>query len=589
VGRDRRKEQQLIVLSIHDGHDSGACLIRDGRIVLHSSEERRVNRKNAMGVPRESIAAIFERSSIDPSEVDLVALCGTVRTFSRRNLPPIARPAAVAMNTMIGLARSDAATKLGRKVLGKVRRSGKVHEFLAEFGLGDTPVKAYDHHLCHAACAYWHRPWEDDALVLTHDGAGDGLCATVNVGSGHDIRVIDQTPKFHSLANFLYSSITAHLGLKPWEHEYKVMGMAPYGRAEYCIDILRPMWGVEGLKFRNRTGRAFGRLAKLYRNKLAGQRFDNLCAATQQVFEELMLEWVRNAVEATGVRKICAAGGAFLNVKANKLIRELDEVEAFYAYPASDDGGTPVGAAILGYLDVCRQKGVEPELDLPRDMYLGLEFSAEEMERAIKESGHPYRRMQNPADEIANLVAEGQIIARFDGREEVGPRALGNRTILADPRDLGVIRKINFAIKKRDFWMPFAASILDEDAERYIADCTAWPFWMIEAFDTTPEAQVDVVAGLHPMDLTIRPQVVDDLNPGYRDFIRAFKARTGVGAILNTSYNLHGFPIVGTPEVAIHTLDHSELDGLALGPFLVGRKDRPTPGVETAVQETAQA
>ncbi len=145
---------------------------------------------------------------------------------------------------------------------------------------------------------------------------------------------------------------------------------------------------------------------------------------------------------------------------------------------------------------------------------------------------------------------------------------------MADPRDLRFIRKLNFAIKQRDFWMPFAASVLEEDVPRYIRDISPWAYYMIEAFDTTPEGSEKLVAGTHPFDQTIRPQVVNDLNPGYRDLIRAFRQRTGVGGILNTSFNLHGYPIVGTPEVAIDTLKKSELDAVALGPILVS-KDNP--------------
>jgi carbamoyltransferase len=562
----------MIVLSVHDGHDGGACLIRDGKIVLHSSEERRNNVKNARGVPRRSIGALFERTGIEPKDIDQVALVGAIRTIAPDRKEKFSTSFFL-MNTLATLGRSHRATQFGRWLLPKIRKRKKLLEMLAEFGLADVPLKRYDHHLCHAACAYFHRPWDDDALILTHDGAGDGLCATVNVGSGNEIRTVAQTPKFHSLANFLYSGITEHLGLKPWEHEYKIMGMAPYGRAEFCMDILKPMFAVDGLHFRNRTGRTLRGLRRLYRNRLAGQRFDNLSAACQLLFEELTLQWVHNALNATGQRKICAAGGAFLNVKANALIRESEAVDAFYAYPASDDGGCPIGGAILGYLDLCRQNGVEPQFDLPRDMYLGLDHSEQEMEQAIKRSSHSYRRMQDPADEIAAMLVDGKIVARFDGREEVGPRALGNRTILADPRDLQVIRKINFAIKQRDFWMPFAASILEEDVDRYMVNPSPWPYWMIEAFETKAEAEHDIIAGMHPFDKTVRPQVVNELNPGYRDIIRAFKKRTGVGAVLNTSFNLHGYPIVGSPEVALDTLDNSDLDALALGPFLVDRKN----------------
>ncbi|MCP3905982.1 MAG: hypothetical protein GY715_20345 [Planctomycetes bacterium] len=558
------------ILAIHDGHDAGACLFRDGRILLHSSEERRANSKNARGLPRRSIEALFERSDVEPSDVDLVALSGTIRntTPERRD-----KLSVKVVEFMSVLARSRAATAVGRRVLSVIRKKREMLGFLADYGLDGTPVHAYDHHLCHAATAFWHRPWPEDALVLTHDGAGDGLCASVSVGTADGLRVIARTPKFHSVANFMYSYVTNHIGLRAWEHEYKVMGMAPYGQAEFCAPILREMFGVDGLHFRNKTGRITRRLKKYYHKRMIGQRFDNLCAGCQLVFEELTLQWVRNAIEATGINRVCAAGGAFLNVKANMLIRELPEVEAFFAYPASDDGGTPAGAALLGYRDACREKGIEPTFDLERHMYTGLGFTETEIEQAIKDSGLPYTRMQDPAEEIAQRLADGDVVARFDGREELGPRALGNRTIMADPRELRVIRKLNFAIKQRDFWMPFAASVLEEDVDRYIVGNSGWAYWMIEAFHTTPEAQREIISGLHPYDLTCRPQVVNDLNPGYRDIIRAFKKRTGVGALLNTSFNLHGSPIVGTPEIALYTLVNSALDALAIGPFLVTRPE----------------
>ena len=253
-------------------------------------------------------------------------------------------------------------------------------------------------------------------------------------------------------------------------------------------------------------------------------------------------------------------------MKANKLIRELPEVEELYVYPASDDGGTTEGAAILGYLDLCRRRGETPALDLPRDMYLGLEFSDEECQAAVRgKRRSSIAGWRDPAEEVAELLAAKKIVARFAGREEWGPRALGNRTIMADPRDLRIIRKLNFAIKHRDFWMPFAASILEEDRDAYIRNCHPQAYFMIEAFDTKQPEGEQIVAGTHPFDRTVRPQLVNELNPGYRDLIRAFKRRTGVGAVLNTSFNLHGSPIVGTPEVAVDTLLNSELDALRWG------------------------
>jgi carbamoyltransferase len=559
----------MIILGIHDGHDSGVCLMQDGKVLLASSEERRRNVKNWAGVPTESLAAVFQRTGVSPKDVALVALSGLIRTTTpSRDYKPIF----TVLEFLWWVGRTQTATRLGRWLLSRLRKRKELAATLAEMGMGHKPLMPFDHHLCHAATAYYHRPWSEPATILTMDGAGDGLCATVSIGEGNRIRVIAQTPKFHSVAAWMYSAITAHLGLKPYEHEYKVMGMAPYGQPECCADALRRAFSVEGLEFRNRTGRVAGGVQRYFTRKLALQRFDNVAAACQLVFEELVLKWTRNALAATGVHKLAAAGGAFLNVKANKLIRELPEVDSLYVYPASDDGGTPVGAAILGYLHLCEQRGAQPRLDLPKDMYLGLEFSETECEKAAQAPGLRYRRMANPARECAELIASGKILGRFHGREELGPRALGNRSILADARDLRVIRKLNFAIKQRDFWMPFAASVLAEDGDKYIRNLTPWPFYMIEAFDTTPLGAEQLIAGVHPYDLTIRPQIVNGLNPGYLELLRAFKERTGVGGMLNTSFNLHGYPIVGSPQIALDTLKKSDLDAVALGPFLVDKQ-----------------
>jgi carbamoyltransferase len=570
----------MLVLGIHDGHDAGACLLQDGKLLLHSSEERRRNSKNWAGVPEQSLKELFKRTGVSPSDVDLIALGSQLRTtFPTRGHKPVYS----VLNFLSWAGRSHIGTKMGRWLLSRLRKRKELMECMESMGMGNKTVVPFDHHLSHAATAYYFRPWQGPATVLTLDGAGDGLCATVNKADGADINVVAQTPKFNSPAAWMYSSITAHLGMRPYEHEYKLMGMAPYGDPDFIgdghkesvADILRESFGVEGLEFRNKTGRIASGIQAYYKKRLYARRFDNVAAGCQLVFEEMMLKWVKNAIAATGVRKIATSGGAFLNVKANKLIRELPEVEAMYTFPASDDGGTPIGAALLGYVKLCKDKGVEPQFDLPKDMYMGLGFEDADCEKAAQASGLPYKKMANVADEAAQLLVDGKIIGRFSGREEVGPRALGNRSLLADARDLRVIRKLNFAIKQRDFWMPFAASVLEEDGPRYIKDLTGWAYYMIEAFDTTEAGFNDLCAGTHPFDQTIRPQLVNQLNPEYRDLIRAFKAKTGVGGLLNTSFNLHGSPIVGTPEIAIDTLKKSELDAVVLGSYLVTKPTTP--------------
>jgi carbamoyltransferase len=323
------------------------------------------------------------------------------------------------------------------------------------------------------------------------------------------------------------------------------------------------------LEFQNTSGAYFSQIQPILRKKLKEQRFDNIAAACQVYFEELVAQWVKNCIRETGIRKLACAGGAFLNVKANKVIREMEEVDDVFFYPAPDDGGMPVGAALEAYYRFCDREGVAPRRSKLSDIYYGAEYDDDYIKYALEKNGWLAKasHIQDIEGDVAELVSRGKIIARFAGRDEWGPRALGNRSILADPRDLRVIRKINFAIKFRDFWMPFAPSILEERAADYLLEYKPSPY-MIEAFDTTDKAQ-EIIAGLHPMDQTARPQTVNEWNPGYRRLIAGFHHITGVGGVLNTSFNLHGYPIVGTPEIALNTLNNSDLDGLAIGNWLI--------------------
>jgi carbamoyltransferase len=266
------------------------------------------------------------------------------------------------------------------------------------------------------------------------------------------------------------------------------MGLAPYGKADYDIDVMRSLIRInphEPLEFQNTSGKCGTQVQRVLRKKLAGARFDNIAAACQKHFEDLMVRWVRNAVATTGSRRIACAGGLFLNVKANKLLRELDEVEDAFFYPACDDGGTPAGAALEAYYRFCERDGRKPERHALGPIYYGSEFGDEELVRALKTKGWWDRaeRMDNLDAHAGELVAKGKIVARFDGGAEWGPRALGNRSILADPRDLSVIKRIYSVIKQRDFWMPFAPSILEERMEEYLTDPRPARY-MIEAFDT---------------------------------------------------------------------------------------------------------
>jgi len=562
------KNTPVITLGIHDGHNAGAALIRDGEVLSAISEERLNNIKNFSGVPALAIKKVFEIANVQPGDVSSIAIASLLRLddpmkvegnklhFLAENIAPLMHQKWFIKNSVF--------------ILHKFRKIKGITQVLNELGIGDKKIYFIEHHLTHAACAYYQRPWDDKTLILTLDGMGDGLSATVNIGTGFNIQRIAQTSFYDSIGNNLYSEITAFLGMKRWEHEYKIMGLAPYGRYEGVIDSLKKAIRVnpeKPLEFENISGHYLKKMQLFYQKALAGQRFDNIAAGTQKLFEELVLEWVKNSIKETKIKKLVCAGGSFLNVKLNKLIRELNEVSDVFFYPAAEDGGTAVGAAMEGYYRYCQNNKTKAKKINITNVYYGQSFSSDEIEEFIKSKKLRFAKKVT-SDQVAKLLSEGKIIARFSGRDEWGPRALGNRSIMADPRNMSVIRKINFAIKMRDFWMPFAPAVLEEDQSRYFKKSRFAPY-MVEAFDTKKDAEKEIIAGLHPYDLTGRPQIVNHWNPGWQEIIRSFKKITGVGGLLNTSFNLHGYPLVGSLETALWTFRNSGLDGLLIEDWLI--------------------
>ena len=306
----------------------------------------------------------------------------------------------------------------------------------------------------------------------------------------------------------------------------------------------------------------------------AYERFDNVAAAVQTLTEDLLCEWVDMAIKKTNIADIICTGGVFMNVKANQKLAELPSVKSFYVFPSCGDESTAFGAAYYGYIMKSKQD-ILPIKPLEQ-LYLGGEFSDEDIKEQINKSkgkNFKVKFTRNIENEIASLLAEGKIVARFAGRMEWGARALGNRSILAHPSRQELVYKINDQIKSRDFWMPFAPSILDRDFAKYlkIKKKMAAPYMAI-TFDSTDKGKENFKAAMHPYDFTIRPHIVyKDWNPSYYKLIEEFKRLTGIGGILNTSFNLHGYPIVYTPEDALYVFENSNLRHLAIGSFLVSK------------------
>jgi carbamoyltransferase len=560
-----------VVLGIHDGHGSGAALLCDGKIVAAVSEERFRNIKNYSGPPTHSIKEVYKIAGIHPSETSLVAMVGLLRSTA-----PLVDEDSFKVKLFRSVSRflhSKWFAKTYVKVLHKFRNMKEIIECLETLGIGDAELSFVEHHLAHAATAYYQRPWNDDSLILTLDGAGDGVSSTVNIGQRNTITRVDWSTYYDSISNNMYSEITGLLGLKRWEHEYKLMGMAPYGRAEYCIDLMKKICMVDPknpLRFKNTLGPYSKSSQKTLVKMFAGSRFDNIAAAAQMWFESLVIKWVKNAVKETGFSKIVTAGGSFLNVKTNSMIRDLPEVEDVFFHPACNDVGTPIGATLIGYIRLCKRDGKKPSHYPLEHLYLGREFESEDIMSAFSKHENNLTLLEFDVLEefVAETVSEGHIVGRFSGREEFGPRALGNRSIIADPRDLRVIRKINFAIKFRDFWMPFAPSILEDRMSDFFVNSRPARY-MIEAFPTTERGR-NIPAALHPFDYTGRPQsVTEHSNNSWHKIIDTFGQLTDVPVVLNTSFNLHGFPIVGSPDVAFETFLQSGLDYLIIGDYVI--------------------
>ena len=574
-------KNNITVLGINFWHDAGAALVQDGRIIAAINEEKIVNIKHASGYPKNSIEEVFKISKIDPSEVNIVAIAGAAES-------KFPKPFGRFPNFSNGFLLTSWITSNEKGIETVIlhnQKFGSLNGLIPVFTKLDISFDDLifvEHHLAHAATAYYLSHWNFDEkiLILTADGSGDGISSTVNIGNkGEIIRVENsETDYFNSLGGALYTQIPRYLGMEGGNDAGKVMGLAPYGKAEICIDSIKKIIEIDKtnpLKFKNKMMASTAAMQPKLYELLKKHRFDNIAAATQSWFESLIIQWVCNAIEKTGIRKIACAGGNFLNITANRKIISLDDVDDIFFCPAAGDDGLAVGAALQGYYEIIKKDGIKPIKNSLKSNYFGSSFSNEQIRDELKK--HDMLDEAVYVDDIDAEIGEllstsDVIIARFNGRLEWGPRALGNRSILANPSKSNVIRKINRAIKMRDFWMPFGPSILESRICDYLIDPIKSPY-MILTFDTT-EKRNEFAAAIHPYDFTCRPQTVSsEYNLEYEGVLKSFESKTGIGGILNTSFNIHGYPLVWNPDRALNTLKNSSLDILAIGNYLVKRKN----------------
>ena len=523
-----------VIIGVSDGHDAGAAVIdQDGNIISAVSEERFSRIKHQRGIPYNSLQHIKHYLE----ENDLA-------------------------DEMIYIA-----------VGGIFRREKRCKEFeqAIEALFPSSPIIYIGHHLSHAASAYFTSGF-NKALVITLDAAGDGLSGSLSIGINGRIIPLYNISYINSVGDF-FASITEFLGYKPMSDEHKVASMAAYGDSEKYLHLMREIIDIDinRLTFKNLLGFVGHRVTKYLKNKINTDinHFD-LAAAAQKHLLDLVIRFFEKAIELYNIRKVVFAGGIAGNVQLNMYLKELELIEDLWVFPHMGDGGLPVGAALEV---LSRIKQVEGKHLYPKKLshvYLGPQFS----ENAIKETISKFKNSLNVLevsreDEIPKLIEENKIVGLFQGRMEFGPRALGNRSVLANPIYEENKKWINMR-KRREWFQPLAPTILNENAHEYLLNSFESRF-MTFAFMVTEKALTETPAIVHK-DNTTRPQTLCDENPKYREIITQVSNYIGVPIVINTSLNMHGEPIVCSPEDAIMTLKKGLVDVLFIEDFMLLKK-----------------
>ena len=579
-------------------HDSAACLVRDGRIVAAAQEERFSRVKGDAAFPTQAVQFCLRAGGLTPADLDAVAFYEKPILHLDRLLESWLATAPRGWRAFLTGAPHWAKTKL--QLDGIIRRA------LDGF---QGRLLWCEHHESHAASAFFPSPFRE-AAILTVDGVGEW--ATAAIGRGHDAALhLTRELRYPDSLGLLYSAVTYHAGFRVNSGEYKMMGLAPYGRPAYVdaiyrelIDLrddgsfrLRPeCFGfLDGLRMTNaRFDAHFGGPPRVPESPLTQREMD-LARSVQDVTEEIVMRMVRTAVRDTGLRDLCLAGGVALNAVANGRILREGLVDRLWVQPAAGDAGGAVGAALLAWH---RWFGGARDLDGQRDAMrgalLGPSFPPDDIKARLAAEGAVVEALGRDATiaRTAEWLADGKIVGWFDGAMEFGPRALGARSILADPRDPTMQARLNKSIKFREGFRPFAPAVLAERAAEYFDVVGDSPYMLqvapVRAERRVPEAdpaawgierlnqpRSDLPAITH-LDHSARLQTVTtESSPGLRAVLEAFDARTGCPVLVNTSFNVRGEPIVATPEDAYACLMRTQIDALAIPPYFVVRTAQP--------------
>lgn len=541
-------------------HEGSAVIIKNGKILAAIEEDRITRVKHDGRVPVwNSIKEVMRISGVTPEEIDAVAI-------------PWESPT---IRYIKGLTEFFQGKPFKPKRLLMYPywylNSMNIKSTLNCFGI-HAPILYVNHHQSHAASALLTSGLQD-CTIITLDASGDRY-ESVGVWKSEDNKMKRLSIVNGGTFGHFFEAATYAVGFKINDGEGKTMGFASYGDSSVAYNEIKDLLKVRGLKVK---GLIKDDIAKpkidinddkvfaLYRHLKAEKnnpmitltkkyRKEDVAAAAQKLLEDRVVELVRNAIEKTKEPKICLSGGVALNMKMNQKIREMSEVEEVFVFPNPGDSGLAVGAALLVCKRLMEREGKIFHNERMQHTYYGTGYKDEEVVKAFTEYRIDYQKIKNPEKTAAELIAEGKVIGWFQGRLEFGPRALGNRSVLADPRDEKIKDKINKYLKKRDWFMPFAPSILSEAKDEYFEDAVEAPF-MIMGFNVKKNKLKEIPAVIH-VDGTARPQtVVKKVNPSYWQVIKEFEKKTGVPIVLNTSFNRHGQPMVRSPEdAALHVV-----------------------------------
>jgi carbamoyltransferase len=592
-------------------HDSAAAVLIDGKIVAAAQQERFSRKKHDSSFPTEACRYVLQEAGIEHK--DLVAVSFYEKPFLKfeRLLETYHAFAPSGFSSFISAMTVWIKEKLFMRRL--------LLDHLAELGKSNVPIYFPEHHLSHAASAYYPSPFQDAAIV-TVDGVGEWATTTISRGRGKDIEILRELQFPHSLG-LLYSAFTYYTGFAVNSGEYKLMGLAPYGsRNSPRVTEFRKKIATELVDFRNdgsiilnmdyfdyATGlkmvnepkweQLFGIPRRKPESEIA-QVYMDMASAIQQVTEDIVLRLACSARQLTGSKYLVLAGGVALNCVANGKILRAEIFEDIWIQPAAGDAGGAVGAAYaVWHIREGNERKINGHGDAMQGAYLGPEFSSQEIYRTMQKydaQARHYEDFHVLASDVAAKLTEGSVVGWFQGRMEFGPRALGNRSILGDPRNPEMQKKLNLKIKYREGFRPFAPSVLEEDIREYFELDRPSPYMLLVApvrkdrqiplpqnyhnqplYDRLYFLRSDLPAITH-IDYSARIQSVSrDTNPRYWELIDEFKKLTGCAVIVNTSFNVRGEPIVCAPEDAYRCFMRTEMDYLVVGNYLLDKREQP--------------